>query len=194
MSSLYNRGVSKQALALATQQPVPTLSTNADVDLQLRVLALQVVPEVFEMGRRSLCELCANLRRAYCLIQTHAIPSARTWPSHHALLIEANALFAGLVFLCDVWIRKDQRWSKELVPMLTETLHRAIYFGGDVRAAMETETKKLFDICFREGLEMLDEGTQYVFKKWKAPARRWHVGSASLRTQRGRHRGRPRWP
>ena len=136
MNYLRNNLIFEEALSLATMQPPLPLGTNADLELQLRTFAIDVFPTVFVMDRGALCELYGNLRRCSLLLQSHAISAHRTWPSQHRMLIQTSALFSGLLFLCDTWVKKELRKSKELVPMMSASFHEAIYFNSDVEAAL----------------------------------------------------------
>ena len=84
---LHNPSLSNKLLALLTLGHAPRVFSEADLDLQLRIFALDVVPIILAGPRPQIAELFAQLRRATAVAIRNVASEESLWSSQDATLV-----------------------------------------------------------------------------------------------------------
>lgn len=157
-----------------------------------RYVAQVLVPAM--TGPRSLqIALFARLRNANTLFARRVADTNSTFPCQTQSIIRTHATLAGFLFVSLTFLKRSERFIRELAALLPADWHGALYHSLDPIVAVTAAMDTLLRTCWEERIGG-DLAMNYILVHINGLHGWPYPGWCQKLVEAGRFQGAPRWP
>ena len=135
----------------------------------------------------------ARLGKSYHYLVQWTAPTYGKFVYQNQTTLKVQAMVSGLLFLLSIVLKPLESTTIEMVPMLDEQLHQALYFGGDLTRAIAKEVARLILFTFEDHRDPRDDA-RYLLRHLHGERCWWDPGWVKKLSESGRFFGLSKWP
>ena len=179
---------------LLTGEQTTLSPTAVMMEDAFRTFAARVFIPCWVQGGGALRNVYGICKQTHYELRCMLIVPEALFPVNRDTLLSCFAHMSGLTFCCLHSIKRRQKASKQIAPLLPSSWTTAHYHNGSRQDCIMKMIEILELACWSRSFHTEVGGVSYIGTHSHAEPGEHYPGACHLLVQRGRGRGAPRWP